>query len=85
MKSLKYSPACLSVLVSLRACLLVKETCWACSSSLVSGASSLIDPIRAVLWVRSPVMQRERERHYIFSSHLRADQMCRGSFLGTHQ
>ena len=30
-------------------------------------------------------VQRERERHYIFSSHLRADQMCRGSFLGTHQ
>ena len=26
-----------------------------------------------------------REIHYIFSSHLRADQMCRGSFLGTHQ
>ena len=28
---------------------------------------------------------REREIHYIFSSHLRADQMCRGSFLGIHQ
>ena len=27
----------------------------------------------------------EREILYIFSSHLRADQMCRGSFLGTHQ
>ena len=25
---------------------------------------------------------REREIHYIFSSHLRADQMCKGSFLG---
>ena len=29
--------------------------------------------------------EREREIHYIFSSHLRADQMCRGFFLGTHQ
>ena len=30
-------------------------------------------------------LEREREIHYIFSSHLRADQMCRGSFLGIHQ
>ena len=29
--------------------------------------------------------EREREIDYIFSSHLRADQMCRGSFLGIHQ
>ena len=27
--------------------------------------------------------EREREIHYILSSHLGADQMCRGSFLGT--
>ena len=44
----------------------------------LSGATHLTRPENV------PTM-RERERHYIFSSHLRADQMCRGSFLGTHQ
>ena len=28
--------------------------------------------------------ERDREIYYTFSSHLRADQMCRGSFPGTH-
>ena len=42
------------------------------------------DQMQAIsgLFARS---EREREIHYIFSSHLRADQMCRGSFLGSHQ
>ena len=35
--------------------------------------------------IRTQMGEREREIHYIFSSHLRADQMCRGSFLGIHQ
>ena len=29
--------------------------------------------------------ERERDSHYTFSSYLRADQMCRESFLGTEK
>ena len=30
-------------------------------------------------------LEREREIHYIYSSHLRTDQMCRGFFVDTRQ
>ena len=43
-----------------------------------------IEP-KPVLLLLQREREREREIHYIFSSHLRADQMCRGSFLETHQ
>ena len=48
-----------------------------------AGAQAVAADARVIIeqWER----EREREIHYIFSSHLRADQMCRGSFLGIHQ